>query len=606
MFSKCGHGHRLLAVALMTSLAGCGGGAMQLSSPSSAVPRATSARIAGGRTGISGVVPTALSGWARGQKTAESDRRAGRPGPSYARVAAPRTWQSQRHTPRGASAASALVLYDTAGQFGFLGELYAMATANLAGHFGQVTAEPVTAYTAGQVNAFTATIYIGSTFYDSTNDQIPPVFYTDVIASAHPVIWMNDNIWNFANAIGQSQFENTYGWDATSSFFAPSGSVGDVTQVTYKTQPLTRTIPSGADGGILHPDILGGSFPSVTTLATALDSSTNTTFPWAIRSGNLTYIGEIPFDYVTESSRIVALEDLLFDALAPNTVERHRMMLRLEDLSAADDPKQLMSVAQFLFNQGIPYGFNVIPLYTDPLGAYHNGVATTIPLTQAPAFVKVIKYMLGHGGVEISEGYTHQFSNVQNPYTGASGDDAEFFLAHVDASNNVVWDGPVPSDSSTSADLRVTSAVAAFTSAGLRTPTLWVTPHYFATDVDYHAIAQHFPARYERSLYFSGVLANTAVNHSTYIGEFFPYAVQDVYGTTVIPENLGDYEPVSANNNPIRLPADLINNAKLNLAVRDGFASFFYDPSYGVTPLQQTISGIESLGYTPVAPSPSL
>src|SRR3954469_20788537 len=31
---------------------------------------------------------------------------------------------------------STLVLYDTTGPYGFLGELYAMATANLAGHFG--------------------------------------------------------------------------------------------------------------------------------------------------------------------------------------------------------------------------------------------------------------------------------------------------------------------------------------------------------------------------------------------------------------------------------------------------------------------------------------
>jgi hypothetical protein len=37
--------------------------------------------------------------------------------------------------------------------------------------------------------------------------------------------------------------------------------------------------------------------------------------------------------------------------------------------------------------------------------------------------------------------------------------------------------------------------------------------------------------------------------------------------------------------------------------VRDGFASFFYDPSYGTTPLGQIITGIKKAGYTFVSPA---
>ena len=186
------------------------------------------------------------------------------------------------------SGSTTLVLYDTSGQWGFLGELYAMATANLAGHFGTVSTEPVGNYLSGQVNQYTATIYIGSTYYSSGADGIPPAFYQDVATTSQPVIWMNDNIWNFANYVGPAAFESEYGWDPTNSFFAPNGSVGNVTQVTYKSRVLTRTIPSGADGGVLHPLILGAPFPPVTTLAVATDTSnTPSTFPWAIRSGNL-------------------------------------------------------------------------------------------------------------------------------------------------------------------------------------------------------------------------------------------------------------------------------------------------------------------------------
>ncbi|GAC1401789.1 MAG: polysaccharide deacetylase family protein [Candidatus Velthaea sp.] len=500
--------------------------------------------------------------------------------------------------------ATTLVLYDTAGQWGYLGELYAMAVANLAGHFGTVTTKAVSSYSAGDVNAYTATIYIGSTYYDASTDLIPKTFYADVLAGSRPVIWMNDNIWNFANAVGVANFNNRYGWDPTTSYFAPNGNVGNVTQVNYKSKPLTRTIPSGADGGVLHPNVLGGTFPAVSVLAQAVDAGTSpaTIFPYAVRSANLTYIGEIPFDYVNESSRLIALEDLLFDALAPATPTNHTALLRLEDISPLSDPVQLRAVATYLANANIPYGFNIIPRYEDPLGFYNNGTPVSQTLASTPDLVNVIRYMLAHGGTMVAEGYTHQYMSARNPYNGVTGDDAEFFLAHVDTTDHVIWDGPVPQDSQSWAAGRVASSIAAFQTARLPVPNLWVTPHYFASEVDYRAISASFSARYERSIYFKGLLSGS-IDHTQFIGQFFPYVVRDVYGTKVLPENLGDYEPVSLNHNPVRLPADLVNEAVLNLAVRNGIASFFYDPSNDLAPLQQTVTGLQGAGYTFISPA---
>lgn len=560
-----------------------------------------------GKGGFVGIPSSLLVGWADAQVAAEKrgGNRAIDRSTNDAFVARKAAGLRSLALTPSSGAPRALVLYDIAGQYGFLGELYAMAVANLVGHFGSATTEPVSAYTAGQVDTFDETIYIGSTYYTATSDAIPQALYTDVAASAHKVMWMNDNIWNFANAIGVANFKNEYGWDPTNSFFAPGGSIGNVTSVTYKNQNLPRTIPAGGDGGILHPYVLGGTYPAVQTLAIANDSSTSpaTTFPWAIKSRNLTYLGEIPFSYLLEADRALAFDDMLFDALAPVTPERHRALVRLEDLSANDDPAQLMQIARYLSGGGIPFSFTVIPLFTDPLGYYNNGVPQTIHLSDAPNFVKVVKYMLAHGGTMVDEGYTHQYKSKINPYDGVSGDDAEFFLTHVDAGNNVVWDGPPPEDSFSWAQGRIDSALAEFASVGIPAPKLWLTPHYFGTDVDYKAAASRYGARYERSLYFAGTLSGAPVNYGTYIGQMYPYVATDVYGTKVLPENLGDYEPVSENNHPIRLPADIIAEAKRNLVVRDGFASFFYDPSYGVTPLQQTITGIGGLGYNFISAS---
>jgi uncharacterized protein YdaL len=87
------------------------------------------------------------------------------------------------------------------------------------------------------------------------------------------------------------------------------------------------------------------------------------------------------------------------------------------------------------------------------------------------------------------------------------------------------------------------------------------------------------------------------------LGQFFPYAVTDVYGSKVLPENLGNYEPQAYNQHPPRLPADMLATAKRNLVVRDGFASFFYHPYLGVEALAETVTGIQALGYTFVSPS---
>src|SRR5687767_5151927 len=57
-----------------------------------------------------------------------------------------------------------LVLYDTTGPFGALGELYAIQAGNLASHFGAWTAAPVTRYRAGDAARHALTIYIGSTY----------------------------------------------------------------------------------------------------------------------------------------------------------------------------------------------------------------------------------------------------------------------------------------------------------------------------------------------------------------------------------------------------------------------------------------------------------
>ena len=516
----------------------------------------------------------------------------------------------------GSGPASTLVVYDTTGTWGWLGELYAIAGGNLASHFGRITAEPAVNYVAGQVNNYTATIYIGSTY----NEPIPVAFLNDVLSTSHPVIWAGDNPWQLSGTAGSTAdqaFIAKYGWDPSTSYF---DTTDNPVTISYKGQTFTRNSANGAN--VLAPHVITAS--AVTVLGQAnctgtcapIAQTTGTSFPWAIRSANLTYVGEVPFSYMSETDRYVAFSDLLFPALAPSAQPTHQALVRFEDVSPASDPTALMNIANYLSSQHIPFSVNVIPEYTDPNGYYNNGTPQTITLAQAPAVVTALKYMLSHGGTLNDEGYTHQYSNVANPYDGVSGDDAEFFRAQCSTTQNppynfqapcqnadwVIWTGPLPGDSQSLAAGRAQSAKALFTQAGLTVPSVWVTPHYFATAADYAGINSVYSTRYEREIFASGQLSGTP-DYTKIFGQFFPYVVHDVYGEKVIPENLGDDEPAAMNNNPPRTPADIIHNAQVNLAVTQGVASFFFDPSNPLTDLQQIVTGIKGLGYTFVSTS---
>ena len=513
-------------------------------------------------------------------------------GPAPAATAATTAFVASGKAAPGAAGGSAsstktLVLYDTTGAYSWLGEDYGIATANLVSHFGAWTAHPVGTYTAGEVNGYSAVVYIGSTY----DEPLPTAFLDDVLSTTKPVLWMYDNIWQLTAR--SASFTDKYGFTWKGFDFSAS------TTVTYKGVALDRDA-AAAPGGLMDSVITDPA--KVTTVATATRPD-GTTMPWAVHSGNLTYIGEIPFSYVGGSDRYLAFSDMLFDLLAPSAATRHRAAVRIEDVGPDADPSELRAVADYLSSHGIPFTVAVYPRYRDPHGVNNNGKAQDYTLRSKPQVVSALKYMQTKGGTLLLHGYTHQLDALNNPYDGVSANDFEFYLAHIDAANNVVYDGPVTNDSAAFATTRVLAGETEFRLAGLKLPTIFEPPHYAASATDYKVFNTYFGTRYDRGLYFPGLLSGGPADSTKLMGQYFPYGVRDVYGSAVIPENLGNIEPEAFNNHPARLPADLIATAKANLVVRDGTASFFYHPYLGTAYLKQTVDGIQGLGYTFVAGS---
>ncbi|GAA2693814.1 DUF2334 domain-containing protein [Actinoplanes palleronii] len=480
----------------------------------------------------------------------------------------------------GSGSAKTLVLYDTTGDYGWLGEVYATQTANLSSRFGSWTAAPVAKYKSGDLNAYTAVVYLGSTY----DEPLPAAFLTDVIATSKSVTWVYDNIWQLAAVAG---FTAKYGFASGAFDFA------EITEVGYKGRKLTRSTDNKS--GIMNLAISDST--KVTTLATAVRPD-GTSFPWAVKSGNLTYVGEIPFAYVTHDDRYLAFADLLFDSLGGGTTERHRALIRIEDVGPDADPDGLKAVADYLSAQNVPFSVAVYPRFRDPKGVQNNGKAQDYTLASKPKVLAALKYMQAKGGTLIMHGYTHQYGAVANPYDGVSANDFEFYKAHVDAADSVIYDGPVAEDSTAWATSRMVASGAIFVATGLGAPKIFEFPHYAASALDYQAVNALFGKRYDRGLYFPGVLTGAKFDYTRQFGQFFPYPVRDVYGSVVVPENVGNVEIEPFNNHPVRLPADIIASAQRNLVVRDGVASCFYHSYLGTDHLKDLVTGIKAAGYT--------
>jgi uncharacterized protein YdaL len=484
-----------------------------------------------------------------------------------------------------AADANTLVLYDTTGPWGWLGELYAMYGSNLVSHFGSWTAKPVASYSAGELAGYTAVLYLGSTY----DEPLPAAFLDDAYATTKPVIWVYHNIWQMTAR--QPGFQAKYGWKWWQY------DTGSVASVVYKSRSLTRYAANA--GGIMTYSPLDST--RVTTVGEAVRSD-GTRFPWAVRSGNLTYVGEMPFAYTSESDRFMVFADLLFDALAPQTPERHRALVRIEDISPTSDPNELRAIADYLARERVRFGFGVSPLFRDPNGV--QGGPTSLRLRDATAVASAIRYMQSKGGVLIEHGFTHQYSNVANPYNAVSGDDTEFYRVTENPDHTINFVGPVPEDTSPAwTDGRVSEANAEFAASGISAPTIFEFPHYTGSNNAYRGAAARFPARWERSLYFSRTLAGGTVDHSRFIGQMFPYDVRDIYGDIVLPENLGNYEPEPFFIYPPRSVAQILADADRNLVIRDGFASFYFHPFFQLSALKQLVDGIKRRGYTFVDPA---
>jgi uncharacterized protein YdaL len=509
-----------------------------------------------------------------------------------------------------------LVLYDTptGTTYDKIGFAYSIMLRNLLGHFdAQVTLAPVAGYTAGTVNAYDATFYLGSAY----DFQLPAAFLGDAASTAKTLVWFRYNIWqlawnpayNFTATRGVS-FSGLRGMNAAPSAANPTPGFFDTIQ--YKSKAFVKYYTFNSDGTIsADPDvgITAIADPTkATTLVTMTNPKTKETAPYVVRSGNFWYVADTPLSFIGPRDRYLVLADLLHDMLGSPAAESHKAMIRLEDVNAWTSVASMKTLSDYLHGKAIPFSIATIPHFTDALGIYNNGVPLTIPLSQASNLKKELNYALARGGEVVMHGYTHQYAALRNPYDAVSGDDYEMW--------NIVANSPVAEDSQAWALGRLRAGLTELQSNGY-TPVAWEMPHYQGSAAAYRATPQVFPTTYQRVVYYTSDKPNftAAVGPDMAVGQFYPYIInQDYYGQRVLPENLGNFEyalPGDPTANVVYTGKDILTNAQYALTVRDGFGSFFFhpfllEPAYGLpalADLKTLVTAMTKLGYTWVAPS---
>ena len=237
------------------------------------------------------------------------------------------------------------------------GAAHATILSNLLGQYNnvQVISKPISQYAAGDAKNSLRTFYIG-TVYD---EPIPATFLNEVKAGA-PVTWMGYNFWELGDTssmgITYKQLHTALSADEIAAAYST---------VSYKGYDYHK-YPAPQEINEIAAD------PAKTqTLAVAKDAAGDQ-MPYLLKSNNFYFVADNPFSYIYPTDRYVAVADSLKTMLGDTQTAtcKKQAILRLEDVSAMDDPKAMSDLLDVIAQLKIPFAMNIIP------ESYYDGKPT--------------------------------------------------------------------------------------------------------------------------------------------------------------------------------------------------------------------------------------
>ncbi len=225
------------------------------------------------------------------------------------------------------AAPKTLVVYDAppGTEYTKLSMAYGIMLKNLLAHFdATVDLVPVEAYTAGKVENYDATFYLGGYY----NNPIPPAFLADVYNTSKTVVWFKYNLWqlawdpayNFSTKFGFN-FSSLRGMNALPTASNPAPGFFDT--ITYKNKPFVKYYAFDSAAGAINADPEYGvtavtDAAKATVMVSASNPKTAEVAPYIMRSGNFWYVADLPFSYIGPRDRYLVLTDIFIARHAGN------------------------------------------------------------------------------------------------------------------------------------------------------------------------------------------------------------------------------------------------------------------------------------------------
>lgn len=233
-------------------------------------------------------------------------------------------------------------------------------------------------------------------------------------------------------------------------------------------------------------------------------------YPYIINDKNLFYVSKLDLDGVL----FYIFCDSLNDIFNIKKFDKGSIFVRIEDVHAFRDPKNLVDIADYLSSKDIPFAIALIPAYVNPKN--HK----IITLSESPEVVKAVKYMQDKGGTVILHGYTHQYKKEE-----VTGEGYEFWDGEKDA--------PLNEDMEVFVKNRVLSGLRICIENGIY-PLAFEAPHYAIESEGYKELKK----------YFSTYVGQHQNNDKKFSTNTYPYVIRDTEEFNIfIPENLGYIDP---------------------------------------------------------------
>lgn len=387
-------------------------------------------------------------------------------------------------------------------------------------------------YQTGMAENFDAVIYIPM----ELTVRVPQNLINDIHASPTPFLWIGENF---------DQYLATY----PDSGLTALGNSSEYNQIIYKNKTLN-------DQRKINTLIL--KRPKNHAQILAYQSNGKQQIPFALQLKNLWYIAKLDF----RENNVIVTADLLHDFLGIPHHQVHRAFIRIEDVHPLRDSIKLKEIADFLFEEKVPFMVALIPVYV-------NNKGQKITMADRPEFVEAVKYMVQKGGTVILHGYTHQTHQEE------TGIGFEFW--------DKERDKPLLTNNSLYVKNRLELAMLECLSNGI-TPLGFEPPHYGMSQEGYKVLRENF----------STLVAGIQTSDKGFSTTTFPYLIgENPYMSSVIPENLSYINLQS--KDPVYPP---LQKAASITGVRDGVAGAFFHPYLDIKYLRQLVHGLKAQGYT--------